>query len=59
MIYVMCIIVVEPHESEEEAELSITHAVCLEVKQGDITSSSAHSTVPMAQFTARYIPTRI
>ena len=51
----LCIIVVEPHESEEEAELSTTHAICLEVKQGDITSSSTHSTVPMAQFAARYL----
>ena len=44
---------VEPHEA---VELSTTHALCLEVKSRDITSSSTHSTVPMAQFAARYLP---
>ena len=54
--YVICILAVEPREYEEEAELSTTHAICLEVKQGDTTSSSGHSTTPMAQFAAKYLP---
>jgi hypothetical protein len=56
MMYYNVHTVVEPHELEEEVELSTTHALCLEVKQKDIASSSSHSTVPMAQFAAKYLP---
>ena len=47
---------IEPHEAEEEVDLSITHALCLEVKQRDTTTFRTHSTVPMAQFAGRYLP---
>ena len=49
-------IVVEPHEPEEDVDLSTTHALCLEVKKEDVTNSSTHSTVPMAQFARSYLP---
>ena len=47
---------IEPHELEEKVDLTTTHALCLEVKHGDITSSSTQSTMPMEQFAAKYLP---